>query len=60
MEPLETLRGRITAAINELTDTVARGNARDMEAYVRMTSRIRTLQDMLEEITEIEARYLDE
>jgi len=31
-----------------------------MEAYVRMTSRIRTLQDMLEEIAEIETRYLDE
>lgn len=60
MEPLETLRGRITAAVKDLTDTVAAGNARDMETYVRMTSRIRTLQDMLEEITEIERRYLDE
>lgn len=60
MEPLETLKVRIKETRDNLSATVAGGGAKDMNDYARMTSRIRTFEDVLTEIADIEKRYLDE
>jgi len=41
-------------------EIVSAGNARDMEEYVRRTTRIRTLQDVMQMVKDVEKRFLDE
>lgn len=60
MEPLETLKVRIKENRDNLSATVAGGGAKDMIDYARLTSRIRTFEDILMEIADIEKRYLEE
>jgi len=59
MEILEGLRSQIEDMRATLADAVASGGAATMEEYIRMTSRIRALEDVLAMTTEVEKRYLD-
>jgi hypothetical protein len=60
MEPLETVKKRIEEEIAAASDHLAGGSAKDMTDYARITGRIAAYRDVLQDISEIEQRYIDE
>lgn len=57
---LKGIRMALDDEIDLQVEIVSAGNARDMEEYVRRTTRIRTLQDVMQMVKDIEKRFLDE
>jgi hypothetical protein len=60
MEPLETLKKRIEEEIAATSEHLAGGSAKDMTDYARTTGRIAAFRSVLQDISEIEKRYIDE
>ncbi len=59
MEIIDTVRALIEDEHKRMTEAVASGAAHDMKEYIRMTTRIRTLEDVAEMLTDVESRYIE-
>lgn len=60
MDPLETLKKRIEEEIVAASEHLAGGSVKDMADYARITGKIAGYRDVLQDISEIEQRYIDE
>jgi len=59
MDPLTLLKDKLNGSRQAIGEFLLSGGARDYEAYIRATARAATLDSVIQEIEDIERRYLE-
>ena len=60
MNPLDALRSRMNEYKESLADYLMSGGPKDYEAYVKVVAKIEAIDALLEDISEIEQRYIED
>ncbi len=58
MEPIEVLKRRIEERKSSIALFVTSGGCKSMEEYARATGKLEALDSLLQDISEIEKRYI--
>jgi hypothetical protein len=60
MNPLDALRSRMNGYKESLADYLMSGGPKDYEAYVKVVAKVEAVEALLEDISEIEQRYIED
>lgn len=60
MNPLDALRSRMNDYKESFSDYLMSGGPKDYEAYVKVVAKVEAVEALLEDISEIEQRYIED